>query len=378
MTTERFYETLKYIVELDRNLRLQTGIEAIANNLAALVQSPNQPPTQQALATALEALDAADSSLREELKPSDQEAIREVGGAEFFDPALAASIHASISTNAMTPTVARDYVQGISTRRAAFLATVKQTISGLDELGVVGREAVAGDADVTFVVPRELFDNKLEKFAKELIFFSRLVEHISEATTGKAEAAILETLSSSTPTVGIFAAVGVISMIATAVNGFLDAWKKVQDFRNTRARLKELGISGKALQEVDERIITIVDEVVETTTTTILLHYPGNDSGRKNELAAAIRQDAHRLFGQIERGLVVQFRAEAAPEESDPAAKAALTNIDRVGRTLTYPTVDTAPLLLSSAEIIEGDIKVSTTTKTTRRTSKKKTVDKGG
>jgi hypothetical protein len=42
--------------------------------------------------------------------------------------------------------------------------------------------------------------------------------------------------------------------------------------------------------------------------------------------------------------------AEPAGAESDLTAKAALDNIDLVGRTLTYPKVDTAPLLLSSSD----------------------------
>jgi hypothetical protein len=53
MTTERFHETLSFIVELDRALRLEAGIDAIAASLTSLVQSPNQPAQQQALATAL-------------------------------------------------------------------------------------------------------------------------------------------------------------------------------------------------------------------------------------------------------------------------------------------------------------------------------------
>lgn len=375
MTTERFYETLTYIVKLDKRLRLQDGIEAIANNLAMLVQSPNQPPLQQALAVAIEALDKNSRALSEELRPSDKEAISEVAGGEFFDPAIALGIRGAIEKNAMTPSVARDYVADISQRRAAFLQTVDQTIDGLNELGVAGHAVVAGSADVAFVIPRELFDNKLRSFAKQLNFLNRLVEHISEATTGTAEAAELETLSSSMPTVGILAGVGVISAIAGAVSKFLEAWEKVQEFRNARAKLKELGISGKALEEVDTQITTIVEEVVETTTTSILLQYRG-EASRRNELQVALRQDAHRLFGQIERGLVVQFRAEPKEDDSEDEEQRALENIDRLGRLLVFPKVDTAPLLLSAGEIIEGDIAV-TTSKTTKKTTTKRS-DKVG
>jgi len=374
MTTERFYETLSYIVELDKTLRLQAGIEAVSNNLTSLVQSPNQPPVQQQLATSLQALDTATASLREHLKPADIEAIQDVGGAEFFDPSLSDEIQASISANAMTPSVAGNFVQELANKRSKFLATVRQTIAGLDSLGIVGRVTEGGSADIAFVIPREIFDNKIKSLAKELIYINRLIAHISEATTGKVEEATLETLSSSTPTIGVRASIHVLSELATAVNGFLTAWKKVQEFRETRDKLTVLGLSGQALKEVDERITTVVEEVVETTTTTTIAHYKGAPE-RKHELENAIRQDTRRLFGQIERGLVVQFKAEPSEDEKDAATNKALANINSIGRSLVFPAISAAPLLLSAGNVID-DIEIVSSTTTTKKTTTKKTTDK--
>jgi hypothetical protein len=118
------------------------------------------------------------------------------------------------------------------------------------------------------VIPRSLFDDQLEPFAKELTFISRLVKDVGEAGTGSPEAPVLESLSSSTPTVAILAGVGAIKTIAEAVKAFLGVWKQVQELRDTRNKITELGLSRAAVAELDDRITEVVEQVVETTTTT--------------------------------------------------------------------------------------------------------------
>jgi len=61
------------------------------------------------------------------LSASERAAIAEIGGGEFFDPDLAEKVKASIAANAMTPSVARDFVLDVATRRAEFLRTIKTT-----------------------------------------------------------------------------------------------------------------------------------------------------------------------------------------------------------------------------------------------------------
>lgn len=367
MTTETLHDTLNYIVTADRDFQLQTSLQSVSTSLTSLVQTPAQPPVQQALAAAMSALDKATISLRADLTPSRTEHISELGGGEFFDPALSKDIRDSIAVNAMTPSVASTYVQDKLTRRATFLQNVKQTLTGMQELKLSGSVPPAGHADITFVIPRSLFDDQLEPFAKELTFISRLIKDISEAGTGKAEAPVLESLSSSTPTVAILAGVGAIKTIAEAVKAFLEVWKQVQELRDTRNKITELGLSGAAISELDDRITEVVEQVVETTTTTSIELYKG-ESGRRNELESAIRQNTRRLFGQIERGLVVQFRAEPDDESDDKQDD--LEAISALSRTMEFPAIASSPLLLKASQLIEGDVEKFTTTTTTKTTTR--------
>lgn len=147
------------------------------------------------------------------------------------------------------------------------------------------------------------------------------------------------------------------------MNLFLDAWAKIEEIRKVRADVSRIGISGPALQQFDEKIEETVTEVVEESVKMSLNSY-SSDNGRKNELGNALSQDMRRLFGQIERGLIVEFRAEPDKKADDENAQS-LLKVRDIGKSLRYPTPEAQPLLLASGEVLEGEI---------TRTTKKKTI----
>jgi hypothetical protein len=295
-----------------------------------------------------------------------------LGGEEFFNPNIAESVQASISANAMTPSVAKEFVDDLETRRSVFLATVKQTQEGLSQLRVTGSSLQPGQSDLAFLIPRELFKNQVSSFAKELLFLSRLIAHFSEAVTGIVEPAELEQLSSSIPTVAIAANVGIVAAIAAVVNKFLEAWEKIEKIRKIRADLNEMGMKGKLVEELTTQITTTINEVIEESAEITLKGY-GGDAGRRNELENALKQDTRRLFGQIERGLTIQFRAEPK-EDADEKERIALKEVDRVSHVMQFPRIEFEPLLLTQGEVLEGDLPEVTVV--SRKTTTKKTTTK--
>lgn len=376
MTAEKLYETLKFLDALDSQLGLQNSLESIRETLSNLVSAPAQPQQQSALAGALSKFTTAAAKLVGSITPSQDALIEAMGGKEFFDPSIGEKIKGSISTNAMTPSVARDFVQDLHSRRATFLATVRNTRQGLEQIGISEAKLAPGSANVAFLIPRELFKNHLEEFAKELKFINRLISDFSEAMTGHAESAELQGLSSSDPTVALAASVFVIEKIAIIVNKFLEAWEKIRKIRTIRGELTEMGMKGKAVEELTEQITTTVNEVVEESTEIVLVNYKENVANRKNELGNALRQDMRRLFGQIERGLTVEFRAEPKGADEDQANKEASETLVNLSRKIQFPVIANEPMLLAPGEILEGtleSVKVSKKTTTRKTTTKKET-----
>jgi hypothetical protein len=242
MTSEKLYATVKFFDSIDAKLKVQKTLASVRDALNNLVNQPAQPQYQANLANALAILESASSELRNSLTPSQLAAIEAMGGAEFFDPAIADKVKTSIQSNAMTPSVARDFVQDLTTRREAFLDTVATTRKNLEKLGVKDVALQPGEADLAFLIPRDIFSNQLGEFAKELKFINQFIQHSSEALIGHPEPVELEQLSSSDPTIHLFANATVIGFIATIADKFLESWKKIEEIREIRGRLSQMGL----------------------------------------------------------------------------------------------------------------------------------------
>jgi hypothetical protein len=301
----------------------------------------------------LASLKNAVSELPNSITPSQLSLLAEMGGEEYFEFEIADKIQDSVEKNAMTPAVARDFVSKLAARRSEFLATITQTRDGLQELGAKDNPLNPGSADASFIIPRDLFKNELGVFAKELKFLDQLVRDIGEAVTGKVEPVQLETLSSSVPTVAIAANAGIVYVIAKIVDKFLESWERIERIRKARAELADLGIRKSALQELTDQIKTTVNEVVDESVQLALEKYD-HDLGRKNELEIALKQDMKRLFGQIERGLTIQFRVEAK-DNADENEEKVFASLKQISCKLQFPKVTNEPILLTNGEILDDD-----------------------
>lgn len=361
MTVEKLYAALATILKVDNSLSLQTSLTAIGSSLTNLVTQPALPQYQASLAQSLQSLERADAQLEGTFSSADRAVLHTLGGEEFFSSEMISSVRNTIATNAMTPSVANERVRKLISDRQEFLQTVKATHDGLHSLHFSGQTTKPGTAEITFVVPRNLFENDVAQFAKELEFFNRLVRVVTESLTGTIEPVRLDYLSSSTPTVALLAAIPVVAGLATIVEKFLAGWERIEKIRSLRAGIAEVGIQGDALKQLTESIDTTIEEIVEESTTVTLIAYTG-DGTRRNELETGLRQEIKRLFGQIERGLLLEFKASQPEEGKTVSAKTAkeLEGIQRVARSLEYPTPASTPLLLDKSEVIEGEITVRT------------------
>lgn len=348
MTTQRLYSILNLIDKLDRELGLETTLEQIRDTLINLVSSPAQPQYQNTLAASMASFKTSVAGMAIAITPSQAEAIKGMGGGDFFDPAMAEKVEKSVQNNAMTPSVPKDFVQNLATQRAAFLANVRGAKQSLEKLGISDSVKTPGGADVSFLIPRQIFENQLGLFAKELIFISRLVQDFTEARTNNPEPVILEQLSSSVPTIALVAALPALDYLGTVINKYLDAWKKIEEIRQMRAKLESMALASKsALDELTNEVTTTINEVVEESTTLVMKDYKGD----RGDLTNAVRSDIRRLFGQIERGLTVEFHVD--PQGANEDQKKLIEQIAAIAKDLKFPEITGAPLLLKSGEVLE-------------------------
>src|SRR5690349_19022297 len=118
MTTGKLYALLSLLEGVEKRLKIQATLDAIVVALTNLTNQPAVPQHQSALASSIAGLEAAAPRLRDEITPSQAADVKAMGGEDFFEPSLAEKVKSSVQTNAMTPSVARDYVQNVTSKRA--------------------------------------------------------------------------------------------------------------------------------------------------------------------------------------------------------------------------------------------------------------------
>jgi DNA primase len=376
MTSEKLLQTIKFLVDIDQRLSLQAILDRISSNLSSLASSPAQTTYQENLATQLEALDGATASLALELTPARVSAIEKIGAADFFNPHIAKKVREAVSQNAMTPSVARDVVESLATRRTAYVTTLEATLSGLMELGVKETTPPAGAADLSFIVPRDLFDNDLGQLAAELRYINRLLRHYGELVTGGTYTVRLEELSSSDPTISVLSTLELAEHIASTVSKLIELWKTVSEYLDARNMLTRLGLEGVALEQITDtatkKIETVIEETVEETITTTKYKGP-----RKNELRNALLIDTRFLYGQIERGLLVEVRAQAPTSPTDDDTKS-INHISELNKTMVFPSRNPHPLFLPSGipeDLLADDAEIEQTVVEKKRKTKTTTTE---
>lgn len=355
MTTDKLYEILRLMVHLDEELGLQKSIEQIRESLANLTSEPASRQYQSDLASALAALSNSADQLRKRISLTEWSAIDELGGSEYFDPSITDKLRTSVGQNAITLSVANDFVQNLATKRGEFLQVVRTSLAGLSRLLAEEQSKKEGPpAEAAFVIPRGLFGNRLGSFGSEINFINQLMEHLSEAVTGEARPAELQSLSSSGPTVVIVTSLGVLHLLGDIINFFLDEWEKIRKMRNIRDQVRELGLSNAADGEITETILTTIEEVVEASTKCCLAKYK-LDIRLRNELENALKKDIRRLFGQIERGLTIEIhiREDAKVDEDSRQEMRAIAD---VAQKMHFPADSKEPILLTDGEVLEGEL----------------------
>jgi predicted transcriptional regulator len=370
MNAQKLFELISFFEDLDKSLGVQANLEQVKEALTNLTNSPANPPFQATLASTLQNFESVASKLRSRISPAQMSAITEMGGEDFFDPNIGEKVRDVIQRSAMTPSVARDFVQNLANKRATFLGILSSTRTSLRQLNVGAPQKKLDSSDISFLIPRSIFQNRLEVFAKELTFISRLIQHLNEALTGETHLVQLEELGSSEPTVTVAASLVVTAALAKIVNSFLDAWIKIEKIRKMRSDLNEMGM-GDTTDKLTEKITETVEDVVEESTQTLIMQYT-RDGNRKNELENAIRQDTKRLFGQIERGLTIEFGISV---KNDSENQEAFDTVADLNKKLHFPIFVAEPLLLENGNVVEGEIRtVQHSTKTRKTATTKKEV----
>lgn len=350
MNVSRFLEIIQVILKLEEEYAIQPHLNKIVTALSNLASQPAQPTHQEALSSVLEELAPKIASLRLSLTPAQLVRIREIGAETYFDENITETVKEWISENAATPATALSKLQDFVAQRQEYLTKIEALREHLVSLGFEVSELKEGQAEIGFMLPRDLFKNNLNGLTAELQSLERTIRVFSEVFTGSIEEVEIRQISTSDPIFFFGLSVPVIVGIGKTITWALDSWKKVEEIRYLRAKtaaVKETDAK-KLLEEFDSLIIKSIDDAVQSNLTELLKEV--KDKGRRNELKSSIEKALQDVLARVERGMTVEIKfispltetTEEGKEPSPPPKE--FQTLEHISSELVFPEFTGEPI----------------------------------
>src|SRR6185437_4071345 len=311
MDIQRAYTTAVLLLDADQRLGIQTLFEQLASAFSNLRGQPQNPHLQSQVVEVRDRLTNALADLDQKLTPAQNLQIRELLGDDswLFSHGVSDQIQDEMQRNAMAPAVIAQNVEGLRTKRAEVLQELTSLKRSFLKFHLAEADLAPGDAEISFLIPRALFDNRLDELAEEFDEINGIIGAFSEVVTGIRAGVEVRRISTSNPLLLVhvdpktIVEIGkTITWLIATITGILKLRKLLQESE------KELGTT--ELKEIfEKKIEERVDEAVKRRADEIQKLYPPNDESRGRELHIELEVAQKKLLFKIERGLNVEVRA---------------------------------------------------------------------
>ncbi len=353
MNASRHLEIVTLLTQVEEKEEIQHGLNELNSHLTSLVSQPSEASHQTNFAKSVSDFQIKINSLRSNFQPAQVKLLEEIGADKFFVSDMASEISDLVRENAATPAVAKQRLEKLVQDRENYLERINQLQENLVEVGVTINELEAGQAEIGFSLPRNLFDNEFGILQKELKVIERIVRAFSEATIGSVKTIEVRQISTSDPLFFLGYDIEVIKEIGTAFTWALTNWLIVEKIRKVRAETAEIESFKKddpILKSFDEKIIKTISDATEEKVDELLKKID-NKNGRKNEQKTDLRWALDSIMSRVERGMTVEVRFLPPPikevkEGDEPAPlKPVYEELQKISSQLVFPKMEGDPIL---------------------------------
>ncbi|NTT87754.1 hypothetical protein [Tabrizicola fusiformis] len=321
MNTDKLRELVDRIHEAESKIDTQGNLSNLVNALNNLVSQPQNADYQTTLSQALKKFASSMQSFEHAFSPRDYLRVIELSE-DAFSPTIPHEIEQAVLENAMTPNVVSEMAQKVLSKRKEVFNRLKELRGSLEYFDFGYVEPEDGKAEVGFQIPRDLFENNLPGFIKELREIERITKFFSEAAIGQYDPAEVGSISTTDPLIFLAMAEPVAKYIAGAVVWALGVWYSVEKIRNLRAQTAQLqSFTPKEVEDFfDSKIKTEIETAVARKVEEVLADGQA-PARRKGELTTQLTWALESILAKVERGMTIELRIAPPPiedEEPDP------------------------------------------------------------
>lgn len=354
MNVSRLRALLDLILTKDADLRTHKILNAVQSNLNQLVENPQSTDAQKNFATALDQLRAKYIELRASWQPAQLPMLEEIAAKRFFYDDFSLHVTNSITMNPISPAVSKSLVDQFVSERQAYIQQITQLRDNLRVLGIEPSSLQPGQAEIGFLLPRALFDNRLDELIDELRDIQRIIRAFSEATVGSAEEVHLSDISTSDPLFGFLLSPETIASLGKAITWALDTWERVFKIRKAREEVRKSAVFTE--DELDEMFSKKIKAHLESAVAEKVDALAKDDPapGRVKEQRIDLKWALESILAHVERGMTVELRflppavprpPEGEAEKATEIAPPVFQELERLATQLAFPKMEGTPIL---------------------------------
>jgi hypothetical protein len=352
MNTSRLREILDLLLAKEKQYGIQRKLNDLNSHLTNLAANPQQTDLQTQYASSFEALRKAMNDMAASFQPAQVRLLKEIGAEEYFSADIAADISRWIQENPISPAVTQQKVAELVTKRNSFLEDITQVRDRLKKLGVEPATLPPGETEIGFLIPRDLFHNRLDELIKELSVLNRVIRIFAEISTGSTPPIEVRQISTTDPLFFFGIDPVTAAAIGMVVAWALSQWKKVEEIRKLRSDTKRNTSFTDA--EVKNFFDTKIESTIEAAVAEKITELLGEEKkapGRANERYKALEWALESVLARVERGMTVEIRfvpppAQGADEKGvvQPEPKEFAVLKETIPQ-LVFPPMDKVPVL---------------------------------
>lgn len=349
MNAERLRGIIDFLLGVENQEKIQEKLDSLRSQTDNLAGNPADQNAQRNTATALAALEVTVNAFYDATSPAQKRNIAEVGAGEFFSRAMVAAIGAAFATNGITPAVVREQIQQLTGRRQAYLETLRSSQANLDRLGIHEDALTAGQAEIGFSIPRQLFSDALNGLQNELKVLNGIIRTFYEISNVTPEPIVIRQVSTSDFLIFLEVSVGVLLVLGRTITWCIETVKGTLEIKNIASQARAANVNPVLIEGLEQEVKKAIDKSVKDKTKELISSYKG-DQHRRTHLEGVLAKSLDQLLERVANGVTVEIRllppAKRDGEQVDEATVAQYDELREIANKMEFPQLPPGQPLL--------------------------------
>lgn len=318
----RFHAVVFDLVHHFKSAGTTEALQDASSSMAEYANSRNEDALNRFKQAVQKAKTSASIEDKDLLQPFAQQAISEMGLSGLFNPEFTKALDTVVSGAGFDPHGLSESISKFSESISSKISLLRQMEASFEKLEVEFERVEGGEAEIGFILPREVVGTKLGELSREFDHLNKLSRAIAEISGDSQEyEPTVRTIASSWWQLFLDLTPEQIGIWVLAIERILNLFKTNLEIKSLSNQLKERhlpdSITSLIESEVDKRVKA---EIKKISADIKKQNSKGKDPARLNELETQLRQGLSHLAKRLNQGMQIEINLSIPEEPKEPEA----------------------------------------------------------